>query len=437
MGARQSSLTGLRKDGAEVPLSISLSPIKTNAGDFVAAIVRDMTELNALNHQLRQAQKMEAMGQLTGGIAHDFNNLLGIIVGNLDLMTLRAGVSGESDVFVDRAIKAAQRGVALTRRLLAFARQQPLSIEPTNVDTRIQEMTTLLKGTLGETIEIRLKLDAGDTRCDIDAGQLDSVILNLCLNSRAAMPKGGMVVIETSVVDFDGGVLSDNGEMPPGRYCMIAVTDNGTGMPREVRERAFEPFFTTRETGDGTGLGLSIVYGFARQTGGIARIYSELGYGTTVKIFLPVSASVSSDDPKAVNGGVVVGHRERILVVEDNADGRQLLTDLLPTIGYEAILVGDGPSALKALADDKDIALVLTDIVLPGGINGFEVARAAIMRARPVPALLMSGFSSNAMRPADLPADLPMLSKPFRVAELAEAIAAELGKAAALREKIP
>lgn len=389
----------------------------------IHAIGRDITEQRAVEEALRQSQKMEAVGQLTGGIAHDFNNLLQGITGSLDMMhnRLAQGRTQELDRWLTGARTSAERAAALTHRLLAFSRRQPLDPRPVRTNPLIASMEDMLRRTLGEQIELSLVLAGGLwlTRCD--ANQLESAILNLVINARDAMPQGGKLTVETCNAHLDSHYAARERDVKPGQYVCIAITDTGVGMNRDTAARAFEPFFTTKPIGQGTGLGLSMIYGFARQSEGYARIYSEEGIGTTIKLYLPRhhgsdSAPDESDQlatlPPAQSGEVV-------LVVEDEPVVRGLILEVLDELGYNAIEAPDGPSGLAILQSERRIDLLITDIGLPG-LNGRQVADGGRASRPGLKVLFMTGYAENAaLASGFLEPGMAMITKPFAMDLLA------------------
>ncbi|WP_232492369.1 PAS domain S-box protein [Novosphingobium kaempferiae] len=389
----------------------------------IHAIGRDITEQRAIEEALRQSQKMEAVGQLTGGIAHDFNNLLQGITGCLDMMhnRLAQGRTKDLDRWLTGARTSAERAAALTHRLLAFSRRQPLDPRPVRTNPLIASMEDMLRRTLGEHIELSLVLAGGLwlTRCD--ANQLESAILNLVINARDAMPQGGKLTVETCNAHLDSHYAARERDVKPGQYVCIAITDTGVGMSRDTAARAFEPFFTTKPIGQGTGLGLSMIYGFARQSEGYARIYSEEGIGTTIKLYLPRhhgsdSAPDESDQlaalPPAQSGEVV-------LVVEDEPVVRGLILEVLDELGYNAIEASDGPAGLAILQSDRRIDLLITDIGLPG-LNGRQVADGGRASRPGLKVLFMTGYAENAaLASGFLEPGMAMITKPFAMDLLA------------------
>ncbi|MEZ0494866.1 response regulator [Sphingomonas sp. IW22] len=378
---------------------------------------------------LRQAQKMEAVGQLTGGIAHDFNNLLTIVTGNVGIARRALEAAGVGDIRAQRALdgamKGAERAATLTQRLLAFSRRQPLAPKPIDVDRLIASMADLLARALGETIETETVTAPGLWRVEADPHQLESAILNLAVNARDAMPDGGKLTIETANAVLDEWYSAQHAEVAPGAYVMIAVTDTGSGMSREQVARAFEPFFTTKEVGKGTGLGLSMVYGFVKQSGGHVKIYSEQGHGTTIRIYLPRLAAAVDLEPEVtlVHGLEVSRRRETILVCEDDDDVRAYTVECLRELGYRVLEAHDGPSALRLLLRQEDpVDLLFTDVVMPG-MSGRELADAARLEQPSLRVLYTSGYTRNAiMHGGRLDPGVEMVAKPFSFETLARAV---------------
>ena len=404
------------------------APILSEPGERRRLVVsaRDVSEARRLEEALRQSQKMEAVGQLTGGIAHDFNNLLQGIIGSLNVVEKRIGQGRVAEVahFVGGAMTAANRAAALTHRLLAFSRRQPLDPKPIDVNALIASMEDLLRRTTGETIrmEVRLAPDLSLTRCD--ANQLENAILNLVINARDAMPDGGTLTIETFNIQLGPGGGARGRTVTPGPYICIAVRDTGTGMTPDIASRAFDPFFTTKPTGQGTGLGLSMVYGFARQSEGIAKIESAIGEGTTVKIYLPRHAGATTADEPAPDqlGEHPAQDGEVVLVVEDDSIVRGLIVEVLDELGYRALEAADGPAALAILDSARPIDLLVTDIGLPG-LNGRQVADAARVRRPGLKTLFMTGYAETAaVASGFLEPGMAMMTKPFAMDALAKRI---------------
>jgi PAS domain S-box-containing protein len=395
--------------------------------EHLHAVGRDVTEQRELEEAFRQSQKMEAVGQLTGGIAHDFNNLLTGIVGSLDLLSTRLS-QGRLDVaprYIEAALTSAHRAAALTHRLLAFARRQPLDPRPVDANALVVSLEDLVRRTLGETVALETRLSDGLWPTLCDANQLESAILNLAINARDAMPDGGRLTIETRNVELDAVFAAAHGDVAPGTYIRLAVTDTGTGMPPEVVRRAFDPFFTTKPLGQGTGLGLSMIYGFARQSEGHAVITSEVGRGTTVALYLP-----RHDGPPAVEDSVptaaatpLAGSGETVLVVEDEPAVRSLIVDVLRDLGYRALEANDGPAGLAALRASARIDLLVTDVGLPG-LNGRQLADAAREHRPDLKVLFITGYAENAAMAGFLAPGMQMITKPFPIELLARRIRA-------------
>ncbi len=421
---RRGKIVGRRKNGEEFPAEASISKVDA-AGDTVfTVILHDVTRRQQREAQLAHAQRLQAVGQLTGGVAHDFNNLLAIIIGNLELAEDALGEAPQPRESVSRAIAAADRGATLTSRLLAFSRHQPLEPKVIDINKLVLGMSELLRRTLGETIDIETVTAAGLWRCEVDPAQLENVLLNMAVNARDAMPKGGKLTIETANVRLDDDYAAAHAEVVAGQYVMLAVTDDGVGMSAETVEHAFEPFFTTKEVGQGTGLGLSMIYGLVKQSGGHVKIYSEPDRGATVKVYLPRSREPEylADAEPAVEPAA---HRtlETILVVEDDPEVRFLAMKVLGSLGYVAVEATDAGSALAMLGRHPDVALLFTDVVLPGGANGAQLARQARERYPDLKVLYTSGYTDNAVvHRGVLDEDAEMIGKPFRKAALARKV---------------
>ncbi|MGE4064915.1 MAG: PAS domain S-box protein [Rhodospirillaceae bacterium] len=392
------------------------------------ASITDVTQQRELEERLRQGQKLEAIGQLTGGVAHDFNNLLTVILGNVEL--LRDGVAGRTDlcVLVDLMERAARRGAELSQRLLAVSRKQSLHPRILDVNKLIASMEALLRRTLGEGIEIELVRGGGLWNAIIDEGQLEVALLNLAVNARDAMPNGGRLVIETANVALDDRYAAADLGVAPGQYVMLCVSDSGVGMSKETLENAFEPFFTTKDVGKGTGLGLSMVYGFMKQSGGHVKIYSELGLGTTVKLFVPRARSAAGIVDKILerNRQIPQGS-ERILLVEDDDLVRQHTKAQLSSLGYSVVAASNGADALNLLKTEVAFDLLLMDVVLPKGMNGKVLAQEGKKLRPNLPVLYTSGYTGNVIiGSGQLGPDVKLLSKPFGLEELATNVRAAL-----------
>ena len=391
-------------------------------------LLEQMNRREEVENQLRQSQKMQAIGQLTGGIAHDFNNMLGVIMGAHDLI-LRRIRKGDFGIerFVEAAANAAERAALLTQRLLAFARQQPLAPQPIDANKMISGMSELLKSTLGEHIQIEAVTAAGLWTVNADAQQLESAILNVSINARDAMPEGGKLTIETANAHLDEAYCRQNPEIEPGQFVMIAITDTGTGMDPAVAARVFDPFFTTKPTGKGTGLGLSQVYGFVKQSHGHIKIYSEVGAGTTVKIYLPRLTGDAKEVKPATIEPVRTGDRsEIILVVEDDSLMRRLTSEALHELGYTVFDSDSAANALAIIDREPKVTLLFTDVVMPD-INGKKLADEAFRRRPGLKVLFTTGYTANAVvHGGVLDAGVNFISKPFTLDQLASKVRAVL-----------
>jgi PAS domain S-box-containing protein len=424
----------VRKDGTHFWASVVLDAIRNKRGELIgfAKITRDITErreallaLQETQQQLLQAQKMEGIGHLTGGIAHDFNNLLTIIIGNIE--TLQRVVQGSQPDptrltrLAGNAMRGAERAAALTQRLLAFSRQQPLQPTIVDVNKLVSGMTDLMHRSLGEQIGIETVLADGLWRVHADPNQLEVAIVNLAVNARDAMPSGGKLTIEAANTRLDQEVSAGQVEVAAGEYVEIRVTDTGTGMSREVVARAFEPFFTTKDVGSGTGLGLSQVYGFVRQSGGHVTIDSELGKGTTVRLYLPrVKSAVEADAQSEHHAPPRSRACETVLVVEDDEGVRNYTLESLHDLGYRTFDTGNGRAALEILRDHPEIQLLFTDVVLPDGLNGQQLADEARRRRPGLKVLMTTGYARNViLHDGKVAPDVQLITKPFSYAALA------------------
>jgi len=419
--------------GRRIEAAVTYRPHFGARGEVLGYFIlgQDVTERKQAERILRQGQKMQAVGQLSGGLAHDFNNLLTIIVGNLALAQERTGRSRKVRALLDPALDAARRGAALVRRLLAFARQQPIDPKTYNAKQVVAGMEELLQRTLGRSIEIEMRLSGKPCLIRTDPNELENAILNLAINSRDAMPAGGKLKITVETLAFDPGTPAISPDLAPGEYVNVSVADTGGGMPHEVVERAFEPFFTTKQFGRGSGLGLSMVYGFARRSGGKAEIESEPGKGTIVRLYLPRFAEDRAAQPKGPRAGASAPKgRERVLVVEDERAVRELTARLLRGLGYEVFDAEDGKSGLELLTRSGTVDLLLTDVELRSGMSGIELARTARRRLPALKVLLMSGYPDKALEQAGAVEDrYELIAKPFEKAELARRVRAALDRA--------
>jgi len=384
-------------------------------------IGRDLTDKQAAEAQLRQVQKMDSIGQLTGGVAHDFNNVLTVITGTIGILSEAVADRPQLAAITKLIDDAAERGAQLTKHLLAFARKQPLQPREIDVNALVLEAAKLLHPTLGEQITILPQLTEDAWPALIDPGQLSTAILNLALNARDAMPDGGTLVLETRNIFLDDGYASMNPDVVAGNYVMIAVSDTGSGIPAELLERVFDPFFTTKEVGKGTGLGLSMVFGFVKQSGGHIKIYSEEGHGTSVKIYLPRSTGVQETEYEALQNVPITGGNEKILIVEDDALVRQYVVTQIKSLGYAALEAANAAEALVIIDADKDIDLLFTDVIMPGNMNGRQLADEAARRRPDLKTLFTSGYTENAIvHHGRLDSGVLLLAKPYRKSELAK-----------------
>ncbi|MBC7984578.1 MAG: response regulator, partial [Candidatus Obscuribacterales bacterium] len=384
------------------------------------SLMHDLSEIKRLEARLVQAQKMEAVGQLTGGIAHDFNNLLGVVIGNLQLLERSVADSPQQIRKVHTAMRAAMRGADLTRRLLAFARRQILEPEVVDLNRQLKSLDELLHNILGESIEVQIERAQELWLTRVDPGQIESAVLNLAINARDAMPEGGKVTITVANRVIDAEFCAEHPGLEPGHYVCVSVADTGVGIAPATLKNVFEPFFTTKEVGKGSGLGLSMVQGFAKQSGGTATIESLVGSGTTVSIFLP---RTSDSEPVRADTGVfrhAPGGRETILVVEDDPDLRETSAASLHALGYRIIQARNPEHALQILADDEHIDLLFTDIMMPGGMLGPMLAQRARELRPAISVLFTTGYAQNAVLATGTSVvNSDVLPKPFRTEDLA------------------
>ena len=417
-------VTYRRKNGETFPGEIIATIIRDSQRNVLGlmGLVRDLTEQLKQEEALRKAQRMDALGQLTGGIAHDFNNLLTVIIGNHELFQADP-CAPEAPDLVRRANEAAEMGARLTNRLLSFSRQRKLEPTLLTLNEQVLNMTDMLRRSLGETIDISTSMSANLWSVRADPSEIENAVLNLCINARDAMPHGGRLSIETHNVTLGADdVLEDYG-LAPSDYVRLSVSDTGSGMPPEVIARAFEPFFTTKPAGRGTGLGLASIYGFVKQSGGNATIYSEPGRGTTVNLYLPRAATHDSRASQAAAEEAAGANGETILVVEDNAQLRELSLRRLALLGYRVIEADTGPAALAVLDGGEEIDLIFSDVIMPGGMTGYELACHAKERFPSVKVLLTSGYAPEVASAQDTTAsELKVLRKPYKQAELARAL---------------
>ena len=429
LGKGPVEVMGRNKNGT--PIAIELVVSKAREGDktvFIGAM-RDITERKITQAQLQQAQKMEAVGQLTGGIAHDFNNLLGIIIGNLDLLKEGLDIQSSNQGLVNAALDSALRGAELNRRLLAFARRQSLQPEVVDVNRLLTSMTGLLDRATGERIVLRLAPGQGVWPIKVDHTQLEASLINLAVNARDAMTEGGTLIIETTNMALDNEYAARHPGMKAGDHVCLVVSDTGTGMTPEVQARAFEPFFTTKGIGKGSGLGLSMVFGFIKQSGGHVSIYSEPGHGTVVRLYFPRVSEVERKGPverheMEADFEVYPTGSETVMVVEDNEAMGNVVTKQLEDLGYRVIEAGSAADALQRIEDGVDIDLLFTDVVMPGAMDGIALTLRARALRPDLKVLLTSGFTQRAKEAAADTPTLParLLAKPYRKLHLAKSI---------------
>jgi len=411
----------VHRDGHLVPLT--WTGIWSEPDQQYFFIGRDMSDWVLLESQLRQAQKMEAVGQLTGGVAHDFNNILTVIIGMTEILSQELAGNASLAPIVAAVDEAASRGAQLTQRMLAFARKQPLQARNVDLNEVVRRAATMLQPMLGEDVALKSVLAEGLWEALADPSQVEDAIFNLAVNARDAMPNGGALVIETSNAVLDDNYAAQNVEVTPGEYVAVSITDSGSGMPPEVLERAFEPFFTTKEVGRGTGLGLSMVYGFAKQSRGHVKIYSEIGHGTRVMVFLPRAAAAARENETTQHVRAHPVGRETILVVEDNDAVRRVAVRILQGLGYQVREAADGPNALKVLRESDEIDLLFTDLIMPKGMSGQELLTRARALRPDLKALFTSGYSERFIKDRGATQEgVALLSKPYRSQNLAEAI---------------
>ncbi len=418
---------GQTKDGEVFPMELAVGEARANGQRIFTGFVRDLTSRQKMEDELRQSQKMEAVGQLTGGVAHDFNNLLTVITANLEMLTPRLSDPDQREL-AKEAQDAALDGAKLAAQLLAFGRRQPLNAKSTDIGPLVSNFADLLRRTLGESIELRILVVGSAHLTVVNSSQLLNALLNLAINARDAMPRGGQLTVEITHARLDADYAQTYPDIRTGRYVLITVTDTGSGMSEEVRRRAFEPFFTTKPTGAGTGLGLSMVYGFVKQSGGNIQLYSEAGRGTSVRVFLPLSDGVGTGaTPTAVEARAddLPRGSETILLVEDDPRLRRVLGKRLKSLGYQIIEAESGRAALDQLAARPEIALIFTDMVMPGGMTGNDLAHAALAVKPGVKILFTSGYAEPAIARLGLKAGA-WLKKPYTADELAEKVRAVL-----------
>jgi PAS domain S-box-containing protein len=429
-GGQRFEIEAMRKDGRVVKIEVSLKALRRRSGHVFNAFVRDLTQKIAAEEQLRQAQKMDALGQLTGGIAHDFNNVLTVITGTIEILAEDVSANPSSAAIARLIGEAAERGAELTAHLLAFARKQPLRPREIDVNRLVVESAKLMQPTLGEHIEIESRLADTLSPALVDPGQLSSALLNLAINARDAMPDGGKLTLETRDVIFDEEYAAANGDVRPGNYVMIAVSDTGTGIPEAIRDRVFDPFFSTKGVGKGTGLGLSMVYGFVKQSGGHIKLYSEQGYGTTFRLYLPQAEAQPAPIASGPSNPGIEGGNETILVVEDDPLVRTYVNAQLQSLGYNTLSAANGAEALAIADSGQAFDLLFTDVIMPGGLNGRQLAAEMSKRRPSLKVLFTSGYAENAIiHHGRLDAGVLLLAKPYRKLDLARMLRTALTSA--------
>jgi PAS domain S-box-containing protein len=413
-------LKGLKSDGTVFHMYLSVGEAVIGGETRFIGIIYDLTEKKRAEDLILHHQKLDAIGQLSGGIAHDFNNILSVIAGNLEMIAAQQQTLPAQRALV-RAQEAVERAARITQRLLAFARRGSLTSEPVDLNDAFENLSDMLRRSLGETVEVAMQLEADPAIVDADIDQLETAILNLAINSKDAMPHGGRIVIETE----NARILEDPRmiqEVPAGDYVRVSVSDSGKGMPPEIRDRVMEPFFTTKEVGKGTGLGLAMVYGFLKQLGGHVRIYSEVGRGTRVSLFFPRSKHETADRQHQHDFSIARGGGETILLVEDDPDVRFVTVSRLQSLGYDVLTAIDGQSALEIVRTSPGISLGLLDVVMPGGMDGHELADEIEAIEPGIRLILMSGYSAKMTAGLDEPGGRPFLSKPVSLFKLARVL---------------
>ncbi len=433
-------VSGQRKDGTTFPIHLAVSEFGAEGRRYFTGMIHDLSDRKHVEEALReserklaQAQRMEAIGQLTGGIAHDFNNLLLVITGNLELLERHVN-AGEPMALLKEAQDAALLGSKLTDQLLTFARKRLLDAQAVRLNELVIDITDMLRRTLGGHITLSTSLapDVWDIRAD--PGQVQSAIVNMAVNARDAMPNGGMLVIETRNIVLDALHADHHSELKPGAYVQLSISDTGCGMPAHVRDRAFEPFFTTKEKGKGTGLGLAMVYGFVRQCGGNVTIYSEVGHGTTINLYFPRSSEEAAAEQSSATSQVDLATRGTILLVEDDERVRRLTVTRLKSMGYQVLEASNGAAALEILAGDNPVDLVFTDLVMPGGISGRDVVTKARELRPGIKVLLTSGYAEELIQGDLLRRErLRILRKPYQHSDLVSALREAFAEVPALR----
>jgi signal transduction histidine kinase/CheY-like chemotaxis protein len=419
---RRVEIEARRRDGKEIKVELSVTALRRRNGFLFNGFIRDLTDKIAAEDRIRQAEKMEAIGQLTGGIAHDFNNILTVITGTIEILAEALEKEPELAAITKMIDEAAARGADLTQHLLAFARRQPLQPREIDVNMLIVDTAKLLRPTLGEQIEIESIFDDEICAATVDPNQLATAILNLSLNARDAMPNGGKLILETGSAVLDENYASTHGDVRPGHYTLIAVSDTGTGIPAAILDKVFDPFFTSKGPGKGTGLGLSMVYGFVKQSAGHITIYSEEGHGTTIKMYLPPGTGALLAAEGATATAVQGGH-ETILVVEDDRLVRDYVLTQLHSLGYRTLEAPNAADALAVVEAGNEFDLLFTDVIMPGTMNGRQLASELQKHTPRLKVLYTSGYTENAIiHHGRLDTGVLLLAKPYRKSDMAAMI---------------
>ena len=414
-----------KKDGSLVPVRFSSEPIE-KAGKIIGAVVSfsDTTKQREMENMLIQSQKMEAIGRLTGGVSHDFNNLLTVIMGNLQFLQRQLADNEEAITLINKIMGAAKSGAELNNRLLSFSREQALVTSPVDIDDMLTEMHEFLGRILGEDIDLSLHLDDTDCIAITDRNQLENGILNLCVNAKDAMPNGGKLAITAKTIRLAGSHLGREGNKDLQDYVELTVTDTGTGIPLDIQKKIFEPFFTTKEKNQGTGLGLSTTYGFLRQSGGNITVDSILGQGTTFRLFLPITGEqTSAPEPVKIVRNEKASYEGKILVVEDNESVRDVASQMLQTIGFDVITAHNGSSGLREYKTNPDVDLVFSDVIMPGGMTGVELATKILEISPGLPILLATGYAEKELKDKLIHhKNVVLVAKPYDTNELPDLI---------------
>jgi PAS domain S-box-containing protein len=426
---RRFEIDAQARDGKLIKVELSVTAFSRRGGYLFNGFIRDLTEKITAEERFRQAQKMEAVGQLTGGIAHDFNNILTVITGTIEILADAVADRPQLAEIAKMIDEAAERGADLTRHLLAFARKQPLQPRETDVNELLLEASKLLRPTLGEHIEIESMLDETASQALVDPNQLTTAVLNLALNARDAMPGGGKLTLETRNVVLDQAYASAHADVTAGTYVLIAISDTGGGIPAHLLDKVIEPFFTTKDVGKGTGLGLSMVYGFVKQSNGHIKIYSEEGHGTSVKIYLPQAGAAAGATPLPEPERLEGGH-EVVLVVEDDILVRKYVVTQIQSLGYTTLSAGNAAEAMAVLDNVANVDLLFTDVIMPGGMNGRQLVEIVLKKRPGLGILYTSGYTENAIvHHGRLDSGVLLLAKPYRKADLARMLRKALATA--------